>query len=100
MAKCCPTEEAEASPPPLNNPGADLVGVGALVAEGIEQLVEALGHAPQVQRDLVAQEALLVVEHVHVAPGQHCVLLPVLAPPRRTERWLSIQKPVHEAKSG
>ncbi len=31
--------------------------------------------------DLVREEALLVVEHVHVAPGQHRVLLSVLVPP-------------------
>ncbi len=40
--------------------------------------------APLVLRmrgDLVREEALLVVEHVHVAPGQHRVLLSVLVPP-------------------
>ena len=30
---------------------------------------------------LVGEQALLVVEHVHVAPGQHRVLLPILVPP-------------------
>ena len=48
---------------------------------GREAVVQCKCNVESMYRYLVSQQALLVVEHVHVAPGEHRVLLSVLVAP-------------------
>jgi len=56
-------------------PFAHLIGVGAGHSDGVEQVLQAVGHGPEVEGHLVGHQRVCVVKQVDVPPGQGTVLL-------------------------